>query len=45
MTTGKLLSQTDVVIESIRQMLIDGFRMLESKKEELPPRKHGNMPL
>jgi len=24
MTTGKLLSQTDVVIESIRQMLIDG---------------------
>jgi len=28
-----------------RQMLIDGFRMLESKKEELPPRKHGNMPL
>ena len=28
-----------------RKMLIDGFRMLESKKEELPPRKHGNMPL
>ena len=28
-----------------RRMLIDGFAMLESKKEELPPRKHGNMPL
>ena len=28
-----------------RQMLIDGMNMLESKKEELPPRKHGNMPL
>ncbi len=28
-----------------RKMLIDGFNMLESKKEELPPRKHGNMPL
>jgi len=26
-------------------MLIDGLTMLESKKEELPPRKHGNMPL
>jgi len=28
-----------------RMMLIDGLTMLESKKEELPPRKHGNMPL
>jgi acetyl-CoA carboxylase carboxyltransferase component len=28
-----------------RKMLIDGLNMLESKKEELPPRKHGNMPL
>ena len=28
-----------------RKMLIDGLTMLESKKEELPPRKHGNMPL
>ena len=28
-----------------RRMLIDGLKMLESKKEELPPRKHGNMPL
>ena len=28
-----------------RRMLIDGFQMLDSKKEELPPRKHGNMPL
>ncbi|NLD77284.1 MAG: acyl-CoA carboxylase subunit beta [Acidimicrobiales bacterium] len=28
-----------------RHKLIAGFRMLESKKEELPPRKHGNMPL
>ena len=28
-----------------RKMLIDGLDMLESKKEELPPRKHGNMPL
>ena len=36
----------DVIDPSFtRQMLIDGFRMLESKKEELPPRKHGNMPL
>jgi acetyl-CoA carboxylase carboxyltransferase component len=28
-----------------RRMLIDGLKMLESKKENLPPRKHGNMPL
>jgi acetyl-CoA carboxylase carboxyltransferase component len=36
----------DVIDPSFtRQMLIDGLRMLESKKEELPPRKHGNMPL
>lgn len=28
-----------------RRLLIDGFSMLESKKEDLPPRKHGNMPL
>jgi acetyl-CoA carboxylase carboxyltransferase component len=28
-----------------RRKLIAGFRLLESKKEELPPRKHGNMPL
>ena len=36
----------DVIDPTVtRQMLIDGFRMLESKKEELPPRKHGNMPL
>ncbi len=28
-----------------RRMLIDALTMLESKKEELPPRKHGNMPL
>lgn len=28
-----------------RHKIIAGFRMLESKKEELPPRKHGNMPL
>ncbi|CAN5307433.1 acyl-CoA carboxylase subunit beta [soil metagenome] len=36
----------DVIDPSVtRQMLIDGFRMLDSKKEELPPRKHCNMPL
>jgi acetyl-CoA carboxylase carboxyltransferase component len=28
-----------------RTVLIDGLSMLRSKKEELPPRKHGNMPL
>ena len=28
-----------------RTVLIDGLDMLRSKKEELPPRKHGNMPL
>ena len=28
-----------------RRMLIAGLQMLASKKEELPPRKHGNMPL
>jgi len=28
-----------------RYKLIAGLQMLESKKEELPPRKHGNMPL
>jgi acetyl-CoA carboxylase carboxyltransferase component len=28
-----------------RKVLIDGLTMLSSKKEELPPRKHGNMPL
>ncbi|MCB0960857.1 MAG: methylmalonyl-CoA carboxyltransferase, partial [Acidimicrobiales bacterium] len=28
-----------------RRLLIDGLQMLDSKKEELPPRKHGNVPL
>jgi acetyl-CoA carboxylase carboxyltransferase component len=28
-----------------RLKLIAGLQMLESKREELPPRKHGNMPL
>ncbi len=28
-----------------RKVLIDALDMLRSKKEELPPRKHGNMPL
>ena len=28
-----------------RAILIAGLEMLRSKKEELPPRKHGNMPL
>jgi acetyl-CoA carboxylase carboxyltransferase component len=28
-----------------RRKLIAGFEMLRSKKESLPPRKHGNMPL
>ena len=28
-----------------RRKLIAGLQMLDSKKEELPPRKHGNMPL
>ncbi len=28
-----------------RVKLIAGFKMLRAKKEELPPRKHGNMPL
>jgi len=25
--------------------VINGFKMLRSKREELPRRKHGNMPL
>jgi len=28
-----------------RIKLIDGLEMLRSKREELPPRKHGNVPL
>ncbi len=28
-----------------RKLLIAGLELLRSKKEELPPRKHGNMPL
>ena len=37
---GDVIDPTDT-----RKMLIDALNMLESKKEELPPRKHGNMPL
>jgi len=28
-----------------RVKVINGFKMLRSKREELPRRKHGNMPL
>ena len=28
-----------------RQKIVAGFRMLKSKREELPRRKHGNVPL
>jgi acetyl-CoA carboxylase carboxyltransferase component len=28
-----------------RKVLIDGLEMLKTKREELPRRKHGNMPL
>jgi len=28
-----------------RRKVVDGFRMLRTKREELPRRKHGNMPL
>jgi acetyl-CoA carboxylase carboxyltransferase component len=28
-----------------RKKVVDGFRMLRTKREELPRRKHGNMPL
>ncbi|MFM7263934.1 MAG: carboxyl transferase domain-containing protein, partial [Acidimicrobiales bacterium] len=28
-----------------RKMVVAGLRMLRSKREELPKRKHGNMPL
>ena len=28
-----------------RKILIDGLDMLKTKREELPRRKHGNMPL
>ena len=28
-----------------RKMLIDAFAMLRTKREQLPPRKHGNSPL
>jgi acetyl-CoA carboxylase carboxyltransferase component len=37
----------DAVIEpaETRAKMIEGLRMLSSKKEDLPPRKHGNVPL
>ncbi len=37
----------DDVIEpaATRSMLVKGLAMLRSKREELPPRKHGNVPL
>ena len=36
----------DVIDPAItRRKLIEGLRMLQNKKEELPPRKHGNIPL
>ena len=37
----------DDVIEpsQTRQKVVAGFRLLESKREELPERKHGNVPL
>ncbi len=37
----------DDVIEpsQTRQKVVAGFRLLESKREELPQRKHGNVPL
>ena len=37
----------DAVIDpaETRRKLIAGFEMLRSKREELPKRKHGNIPL
>jgi len=31
--------------EDTRQRLICGLRMLAGKRETLPPKKHGNIPL
>ncbi len=41
------MGYVDDIIEpaTARARLIDGFRMLESKRETLPAKKHGNMPL
>ena len=37
----------DDVIEpsETRRKIVAGLRLLESKREEIPPRKHGNVPL
>jgi acetyl-CoA carboxylase carboxyltransferase component len=37
----------DDVIEpkTTRQRLVDAFNMLEGKREKLPAKKHGNIPL
>jgi acetyl-CoA carboxylase carboxyltransferase component len=36
----------DVIDPAVtRSVLIKGFAMLRSKREELPKRKHGNVPL
>ena len=42
---GHVHQLPDIDPTETRKLLIDGLRMLESKKEELPPRKHGTMPL
>lgn len=41
------MGYVDDIIEpaTARARLIDGFRMLESKRETLPAKKHGNIPL
>jgi propionyl-CoA carboxylase beta chain len=36
----------DVILPSeTRSKVIAAFKMLENKHEELPPKKHGNIPL
>ena len=41
------LEGVDAVIDpaETRQKVVAAFRMIESKREELPKRKHGNVPL
>jgi propionyl-CoA carboxylase beta chain len=34
-----------ILPEETRQRVIHGFKMLENKSEELPRKKHGNIPL
>ena len=45
--TLRFLGWVDDVLEpsETRRKVVAGFRVLRSKREELPQRKHGNVPL